>query len=105
MLANQRFETGRGREFNSPQRHIFIPKKLLDGMINWLKNYLEKRAQLVPKQYSLARNIIASLDIFLALLIIFLAPKIAQLEMGKLSLTFGLIMLALTTILKIFNYW
>jgi hypothetical protein len=68
-------------------------------------NFIGKRGVVIPKKYSLARNILASLDIFLALLIIFLAPYIVELEMGKISLTFGLIMLAITTILKIFNYW
>jgi len=67
--------------------------------------FFGKRGVIIPKKYSLARNTLASLDIFLALLIIFLAPRIVELEMGKLSLTFGLIMLAITTILKVFNYW
>ena len=66
---------------------------------------LGRKGVIIPKKYSLARNTLASLDIFLALLIILLAPRIVELEMGKISLTFGLIMLAITTILKVFNYW
>jgi hypothetical protein len=68
-------------------------------------NIWGKRGVVISKKYSLARNTLATLDIFLAFLIIFLAPRIAELEMGKVSLTFGLIMLAITTVLKIFNYW
>jgi len=63
------------------------------------------KAQLVPKKYSFARNLIATLDVLLALLIIFLAPRLTEISSGKLGLTFGLIMLAITTVLKIFNYW
>jgi len=74
-------------------------------VINPIKEYLEKRAQIIPKRYSLARNVTATLDMLLAFLIIFMAPQIAQIDLGKISLTFGLLMLAITTVLKIFNYW
>jgi hypothetical protein len=59
----------------------------------------------IEKRYILARNLLAVLDIFLALLITFTARYLTDTPFGKAALTFGLIMIAITTVLKISHNW
>jgi hypothetical protein len=50
-------------------------------------------------------KILASLDIIVAILIIVFASTLIKSPLGKAALTFGFIMLALTTILRILQKW
>jgi len=59
----------------------------------------------VEKRYLLARNLLALLDIFLAILITLTAQYLIDTTFGKTALTFGLIMIAITTVLKISHNW
>jgi hypothetical protein len=45
------------------------------------------------------------LDIILALLIIFSARRLVDSSMGKVALLFGLTMLAIVTIFRVFQKW
>jgi len=55
---------------------------------------------LVPKEYSIARNIIICLDALIAILIIFLSRNLIQDSFGKASLSFGFVMISVVTLLK-----
>ncbi|MCH7567933.1 MAG: hypothetical protein IIA87_00790 [Nanoarchaeota archaeon] len=55
----------------------------------------------VPKKYQITQNIIAFLNIFLAISIIVTSQRLAATQFGQTSLIFGFIMLAITTILLI----
>jgi len=57
--------------------------------------------QQVPKKYRILRNIITSLDILLALLIIIFSQKLIGDSFGIAALTFGFIMLTIVTFLLV----
>lgn len=57
------------------------------------------------KKYSLARNVLTFLDILLAVLIIICAWKLYSTPLGPAALTFGLVMLTITTVLKVLQKW
>lgn len=59
----------------------------------------------VPRRFILARNILAFLDIFIAVMITVTARFLTNNLFGRAALTFGLIMIAITTILKISHNW
>lgn len=59
----------------------------------------------VPRRFIIARNILAFLDIFIAVMITVTARFLTNTLFGRAALTFGLIMIAITTILKISHNW
>ena len=61
---------------------------------------MKREAKSVPKT---ARNVIISLDILIALLIIFTASKLSQTAFGRASLIFGFVMIFVITTLRVFQ--
>ena len=56
-------------------------------------------------RFTLAEKILFFFDIGLAILIIFFSQKLIQSQFGKASLTFGIVMLGLITVLKVLKIW
>ncbi|MBX4196393.1 hypothetical protein KW805_02285 [Candidatus Pacearchaeota archaeon] len=59
----------------------------------------------MEKRYSAVQFILAGLDISLALLIILGSEKLIATAFGKASLTFGLVMLGIVTVLRVLQRW
>ncbi|HLC31923.1 MAG TPA: hypothetical protein VJK51_04605 [Candidatus Nanoarchaeia archaeon] len=56
-------------------------------------------------QLSTTAKIMALLDVLLSLLIIVGSQKLLNTDFGKVSITFGILMLTIITILRIFRKW
>ncbi|MBX4212020.1 hypothetical protein KW787_01005 [Candidatus Pacearchaeota archaeon] len=57
------------------------------------------------RRFSSIQLILVSLDVLLAALIIIGSEKLRYTEFGKASLTFGLVMLGIVTILRLLQKW
>lgn len=57
------------------------------------------------KPFGLLRNIIFTLNVLIALMIIVGAGVLAETDFGKSALLFGFVMLGISTVLRIIQQW
>ena len=129
-----RFEKGGGREFESPRSHLgflgdsislsalasdllanavrFLAVADKDPRSHWIIWY--EIAKLIKPENSFyymkeggitAGRVIFFLNVFIALMIITAAMLLIRTDFGKASMTFGFVMLATSTMLKLVQKW